>query len=81
MEKLAAIFALDIAVYAVMSNQYHVVPYIDAKTANIWSITEAILRWQELFKASNLAQCFNQGTSLDRSEDSKLKELIELWRE
>ncbi|WP_444935246.1 transposase [Microbulbifer sp. JMSA004] len=81
MKKLAAIFALDIAAYAVMSNHYHVVLYIDAKTARTWSDTEVILRWQELFKAPNLAQRFIQGASLDCSEKSKLKELIELWRE
>ncbi|WP_445359600.1 transposase [Microbulbifer sp. ANSA005] len=81
MKKLSAIFALDIAAYAVMSNHYHVVLYIDAKTARTWSDTEVILRWQELFKASNLAQRFIQGASLDCSEKNKLKELIELWRE
>ncbi|WP_445354873.1 transposase [Microbulbifer sp. EKSA008] len=80
-QKLAAVFALDIAAYAVMSNHYHVVLYIDAKTAKTWSDTEVIFRWQELFQASNLAQRFIQGASLDCSEKNKLKELIELWRE
>jgi len=64
-----------------MSNHYDVVLYIDAKTARTWSDTEVIFRWQELFKASNLAQRFIQGASLDCSEKNKLKELIELWRE
>ncbi|WP_444894842.1 hypothetical protein [Microbulbifer sp. SSSA005] len=34
MQKLVVIFALDITAYAVKSNYYHVVLYIDAKTAN-----------------------------------------------
>ncbi|WP_444904120.1 hypothetical protein [Microbulbifer sp. CnH-101-E] len=81
MQKLAAFFALEIAAYAVMSNHYHVVLYIDSKTAKTWSDTEVIFRWQELFKASNLAQRFLQSASLDCSEKNKLKELIGLWRE
>ncbi|WP_444926982.1 hypothetical protein ACJJI4_02855 [Microbulbifer sp. TRSA002] len=80
MQRLAVIFARDIAAYAVMSNHYHVVFYIDAIKANTWSDTEVIPRWQEPFKASNLAQRFIHGTSLDRFEESKLKELIEIWR-
>ncbi|WP_444930350.1 transposase [Microbulbifer sp. SSSA002] len=81
MQQLASVFSLDIAAYAVMSNHYHIVLYIDAKTARVWSDTEVILRWQELFKVSNLARRFIQGTPLDFSEKHKLKELIELWRE
>ncbi|MFA0812904.1 hypothetical protein [Microbulbifer epialgicus] len=34
MHKLAGIFALDIAAYAVMSNHYHIVLYIDKVAAH-----------------------------------------------
>ncbi|WP_444943830.1 transposase [Microbulbifer sp. ZKSA006] len=81
MQELADIFALDIAAYAVMSNHYHIVLYIDAKTAKSWSDSEVILRWQALFKASSLAQRFIQGEALDRSEKDKLSEQVNLWRE
>ncbi|WP_444944108.1 transposase [Microbulbifer sp. ZKSA006] len=81
MQELADIFSLDIAAYAVMSNHYHIVLYIDAKTAKSWSDTEVITRWQALFKASSLAQRFIQGEALDRSEKDKLNEQISLWRE
>ncbi|WP_444943600.1 transposase [Microbulbifer sp. ZKSA006] len=81
MHKLARVFALDIAAYAVMSNHYHIVLYIDKEAAQDWSDTEVILRWQELFKVSHLAQRFIRGASLDRGEKGKLKELIDLWRE
>ncbi|WP_444906293.1 transposase [Microbulbifer sp. SSSA008] len=81
MQKLAGIFALDIAAYAVMSNHYHVVLYIDAHTAKTWSDVEVIHRWQELFNTSKLAQRYIQGHTLDHGEMGKLKELIALWRE
>ncbi|WP_445362353.1 hypothetical protein ACJJIQ_15330 [Microbulbifer sp. ANSA003] len=37
MHKLVEAFALDIAAYAVMSNHYHIVLYIDAESADKWS--------------------------------------------
>ncbi|WP_445358069.1 hypothetical protein [Microbulbifer sp. ANSA005] len=49
---LAEVFVLNIAAHAVMSNHYHVVLYIDKKSADKWSLLEVITRWQKLFKAS-----------------------------
>jgi formylmethanofuran dehydrogenase subunit A len=34
MHNLTEVFALDLAAYAVMSNHYHVVLYIDKKSAD-----------------------------------------------
>ncbi|WP_444893996.1 hypothetical protein ACJJIE_06445 [Microbulbifer sp. TRSA001] len=45
MHNLASIFAPDIAIYAVMSNHYHIVLYIDSNTARTWLDTEVIHRW------------------------------------
>ncbi|GAB2897993.1 hypothetical protein GCM10027180_29870 [Microbulbifer echini] len=44
MHNLASIFALDIAAYAVMSNHYCIVLYIDKEKALSWPDTEVILR-------------------------------------
>ncbi|WP_444944240.1 transposase [Microbulbifer sp. ZKSA006] len=81
MHKLSEIFALDIAAYAVMSNHYHVVLYIDRETALSWPNTEVILRWQKLFKVSTLALRYLRGDTLDYSETNKLNEVVTLWRE
>ncbi|WP_444908429.1 transposase [Microbulbifer sp. SSSA008] len=81
MHKLAEVFALDIAAYAVMSNHYHIVLYIDTKSANKWSLTEVITRWKKLFKASSLAQRYLQGDTLNHAEEDRLKEIVSLWRE
>ncbi|WHI47264.1 transposase [Microbulbifer sp. VAAF005] len=81
MYKLDEVFALDIAAYAVMSNHYHIVLYIDTESANKWSIPEVITRWQKLFKASSLAQRYLQGDALDHCEVTKLKEVVSQWRE
>ena len=47
-EKLLALpqtFAINIAAYAIMSNHYHVVLYIDKKQADEWTDIEVIERW------------------------------------
>ncbi|WP_444959743.1 transposase [Microbulbifer sp. VVAC002] len=81
MYKLAEVFALDIAAYAVMSNHYHIVLYIDREAASKWSLKKVITRWQKLFKASSLAQRYLQGDTLDHCEVTRLKEVVSLWRE
>ncbi|MFA0812057.1 hypothetical protein [Microbulbifer epialgicus] len=55
MQELAEVFALDVATYAVMSNHYHIVLYIDAETESVRSTAEFIVCWQRLFKGSALA--------------------------
>ncbi|WP_444897541.1 nitrogen fixation protein NifB [Microbulbifer sp. EKSA008] len=81
MHKLASIFALDIAAYAVMSNHTHIVLYIDTYTANSWSTIEIIERWQQLFKGSALSKRYLRGEALDAVELEKLQEVTSLWRE
>ncbi|WP_444894370.1 hypothetical protein ACJJIE_09110 [Microbulbifer sp. TRSA001] len=40
--KRAGIFSLDITAFAVMSNNYHIVLYIDSNTGKTWFDTEVI---------------------------------------
>jgi len=81
MHNLTEVFALDLAAYAVMSNHYHVILYIDKKSADKWPLLEVIDRWQKIFKASSLAQRYLNGDTLDRCELKALKEVASIWRE
>ena len=38
---LSSVFAIDVAAYAVMSNHYHLVIYVDESEAKAWSDDEA----------------------------------------
>ena len=49
---LASIYAIDIAAYAVMSNHYHVVLYVDREQGAAWTDAEIIERWHRLFRGS-----------------------------
>ncbi|WP_299585114.1 transposase [uncultured Microbulbifer sp.] len=81
MHDLSEVFALDLAAYAVMSNHYHVVLYIDKKSADKWSLFEVIDRWQKIFRASNLAQRYLNGDTLDPCEFKALEGVASIWRE
>lgn len=81
MLNLAEVFALDIAAYTVISNHYHVVLYIDKKSADKWSLLEVITRWQKIFKASSLAQRHLNGDTLDGCELKALRDITSIWRE
>ncbi|MCP4295691.1 MAG: hypothetical protein GY786_08805, partial [Proteobacteria bacterium] len=48
---LASVFAIKICAYAVMSNHYHIVLFVDTEQAESWSDEEVTQRWGRLFRA------------------------------
>ncbi|MGE3317919.1 MAG: transposase [Candidatus Berkiella sp.] len=46
---LASIFAIHVCAYAVMSNHYHLVLYVNDEMASQWTDKEVQARWAELF--------------------------------
>jgi len=65
--ELAALFALDLCAYAVMSNPYHLVVRMDPKAAFQWTTLEAIQRWHGLFSGNYLSRRVEQGEHLSRA--------------
>ncbi|MFO7593865.1 MAG: transposase [Pseudomonadota bacterium] len=78
---LSRVFALDICAYAVMSNHYHVVLYVDKEQADGWDDREVIERWHELFSGTPLTQRFLAGDSLLKQELKLVAKLAGQWRE
>ena len=78
--ELPQIFAIQIAAYAIMSNHYHVVLYVDAEAAKSWSDYEVVERWHRLFKGNMLSQKFVREEHLSEPEMAVLKTCIEKWR-
>jgi REP element-mobilizing transposase RayT len=75
MKQLAEIFAINICAYAVMSNHYHLVLFIDEQKANQWQDDEVFQRWERLFP--------NDANQIELLGYSKLetKQKIALWRQ
>ncbi|WP_028299993.1 transposase [Oceanospirillum beijerinckii] len=78
---LDQMFAIDICAYAIMSNHYHLVLYINQAQAQSWSDDEVIKRWQTLFVGPMLIQRYQQGKKQSQAELNKVAEIIAEWRE
>ncbi|NMM81099.1 hypothetical protein B2J86_09215 [Acidovorax sp. SRB_14] len=81
-KELAHIFAIDVAVYAVMSNHYHVVVHVDSTRAQQWSTEEVLQRWTQLFTGPLLVQRYlsQARAAMGDSELEKVHELAETFR-
>jgi hypothetical protein len=71
LQQLAAVFAIDIAAYAVMSNHCHIVMRVDAERALGWDRDEVLRRWTQLFTGPELVQRYRaQPNSGDSTRNS-----------
>jgi REP element-mobilizing transposase RayT len=78
--QLTSIFTIDICAYAVMSNHYHLVVYIDQKRVQQLSMREVAARWTQLFAAPPVVARWLRGTALE-AEHQLAEVLIEKWRQ
>jgi REP element-mobilizing transposase RayT len=79
LEHLGSMFAIEVCAYAVMSNHYHLVLYVDAEKASKWTQQEVIERWTRLFSAPTLVQRWLNAEALD-AEQRAAEAIIEQWR-
>ena len=77
---LSQVFAIDVCAYAVMSNHYHVVLFIDEEKAQQWSMKEVIERWHRLYKGTILTQQFCRGDVLPKHSMAIVEATAEVYR-
>ena len=78
---VSAVFAIDIASYAIMSNHYHLVLRVDSESAALWSAEDVIDRWHQLFNGSVLSRKYREAPHLiSAAETAHVKERAEVWR-
>lgn len=78
--ELKAVFAIDVAAFAVMSNHLHLMLRIDIETANRWSDREVLEQSRKLFKGDALTHKFTQGELVEAHEVIRLKHCIATYR-
>jgi len=78
---LSHVFAIDICAYAVMSNHYHLVLYINNNKSQQWTELEIAQHWKQVFKAGSVLvdRYLQQQTTPE--ENSKAQEILALWQE
>lgn len=69
---LSSIFAIHICAYAIMSNHYHLVLFVNDKMASKWNDDDIISRWGSIFPTDA------KSISTYSKKDAELK--IEQWR-
>ncbi len=79
LDQLCSIFAIEVCAYAVMSNHYHLVLYVDRERARKWTQHEVIERWTMLFRAPTLVKRWQSGEALE-AERAVAEAIIERWR-
>ncbi|MFA5630694.1 MAG: transposase [Porticoccaceae bacterium] len=80
-KRLAAVFAIDVAAYAVMSNHYHLVLRIDSELCQKLGRDQVIQRWRRLFAGPALIQAYASGRALSAPELAVVDEIVETWRQ
>ena len=78
--RLASIFYIDIAAFAVLSNHYHVVLHVDRDRARNADAKDIVRRWHQLYKPKEVSQKFINGEHLEPHEHKQLDALIDTWR-
>ena len=78
--RLASIFFIDVAAFAVLSNHYHLVLHVDLQAAKQADPKEIVGRWHQLCKPKELSQKFVDGDPLEPHEIKQLDILIDTWR-
>jgi REP element-mobilizing transposase RayT len=81
LETLAAVFAVDICAYAVMSNHYHLVVRLDHEQAWAWSEEDVMDRWGRLFSLPALVTRYRAEETVTAAEAAQARALIAEWRE
>ncbi|TWX65399.1 transposase [Colwellia sp. C1TZA3] len=77
---LTQVFAIDVCAYAIMSNHYHVVLFIDEAKAKQWSINDVLERWHRLHKGTLLTQQYCRGDTLAKPLLDIVKATAEIYR-
>jgi REP element-mobilizing transposase RayT len=76
---LSQVFAIEICAYAVMSNHYHLVLYVDREQAKRWTAEQVIHRWSKLHRLPYLIQRY-RAPDLSAAEREAAEKLIDIWR-
>ncbi|MDC8856119.1 transposase, partial [Shewanella algae] len=79
--ELAAVFAIDLCAYAVMSNHLHLVLRVDLKTATEWTLEQVLQHWHLLYSGTLLSQRFLRGETLSDIEYLTLQQTTEVYRQ
>lgn len=72
LQRLSQVFAIQVCSYAVMSNHYHLLLYVNIDLVDSWDDETVLKRWESLFPIST--------KKYPQLPPEEQRQLIELWR-
>ncbi len=81
LKELAAVFAIEVCAYAVMSNHYHVVLHVDVERGKNGSDCEVLRQWTLLFDGPLLVQRFLADIPLGKAERARVAAFAAEYRQ
>ena len=79
--RLGRVFYLDVVAYAVMSNHYHVVLFVDQEAQKSADVKDIVARWHELHRGNPVSVKYLDGEVLEAHEIDQLNVYVDKWRE
>ena len=80
MLRLASLFYIDIAAFAVMSNHYHIVLHVDKDQAVKADPKDIVRRWHQIYKPKEVSEKYLNDQHLEPHELNQIDVLIDTWR-
>ena len=78
--RLGQVFFLDVVAFAVMSNHFHVILFIDQPAQERASARDIVRRWHQIHKATPVSAKFLNNEPMEPYEREQLDTLVDLWR-
>ncbi len=78
--EIDAVFCIDVCSYAIMSNHYHLVLYINQHEIDALTDLEVIERWRKLYTGPDIIQRYLRGDKLSQAHYVLIAATIDEWR-
>ena len=75
-----SVFCIDVCSYAILSNHYHLVLYINKKQVDSLTDLEVIERWRKIYIGPDIIQRFVDGEDLSKEHYGLIAEIVDKWR-
>ena len=79
--EIEAVFCIDVCSYAIMSNHYHLVLYINKAKVDSLTNLEVIERWRKIYTGPDIIQRFIAGEKLSKEHHQLIAEIVAKWRD
>ncbi len=80
LSEIETVFCIDVCAYAIMSNHYHLVLYINKEEVDALTDLEVIERWRKIYKGPDVIQRFIAGEKLSKEHHELIAEIVSKWR-